>query len=177
MAKESKKPGTTDRLDPRHITLIAKLVGDMDTAFRPTWPKIIKIAEKVTKKEYSRQSLSAHQEIKDAYDLVRSGHAASRKTGRVREPRLPEDEEKDRKIADQATVIQNQDDLIKAYQDLLVRFIGNAILAGVTQERLEADLEPRAEWRSDLDHMAEKTKEARRKQRRGQRASRPANGG
>jgi len=177
MAKASEKPGNKDRLDPRDIVLIAKLVGEMDTALRPTWPEVIKIVEKVTKKEYSRQSLSAHEKIKDAYDVVRSQHAAFTTTGRVRKPKLPADEEKDQKLASQAVIIHDQRELIEAYQDLLVRFIGTAILAGITQERLEADLEPRAEWRSDLDQMADKTKEARRKQRRGERGSRPANGG
>lgn len=177
MAKDSAKPGTKDRLKPRDIVLIAKLVGEMDTTLRPTWRQIIKIAKDVTKKEYSRQSLYAHGTIKDAYDVVRSQHAAFRTTGRLRKPKLPADEEKDQKIAIQAVLIQDQRELIEAYQDLLVRFIGNAILAGVTQERMEADLEPRAEWRSDLDQMADKTKEARRKQRRGERAGRPTNGG
>lgn len=177
MAKDSAKPGNKDRLNPRDIVLIAKLVGEMNTTLRPTWPQVIEIAKRITKKEYSRQSLSAHDQIKDAYDVARSQHAAFRTTGRVRKPKLPADEEKDQKLASHAVVIQDQRELIEAYQDLLVRFIGNAILAGVTQERLEADLEPRAEWRSDLDQMADKTKEARRKQRRGERASRPTNGG
>lgn len=156
------------RLGQRDLTVIANLVREMDVQLRPTWTKVIEIARSVTKKEFSRQSLCAHQEIDDAYQDAVNRHALLRQERgqRIRPAPLSGDQLEEQKLANQAREIAEQAEQIEAYQDLLIRFIGNAMLAGITQERLEAPLEARDEWRSDLDQMADRTREARRKQRR-----------
>ncbi|WEK44307.1 MAG: hypothetical protein P0Y64_05725 [Candidatus Sphingomonas colombiensis] len=139
----------------------------MAVDLRPTWPKIIALGETVTGRAFTRQALSAHESIATAYDAAVARHHKLRKNGPPPEPKPQNDSLDAQRIAELEAENERQRELIDALQDMLVRFVGNAVTAGVSQERLEAPLPARAEWRSDVDDMADRTKEARRKQRRG----------
>lgn len=155
------------RLNDRDIEMIAAKVAEMPVQLRPTWPQIIALAETITGQTYSRQSLSAHENIAKAYAGVSTRHQILKRGGKPPKPKQDNDSLKDQKIAKLEAEVALQRELIDALQDLLIRFVGNATLKGITQEQLEAELPARPERRSDVDAMAERTKEARKKQRRG----------
>ena len=150
--------------------MITALIDEMSVQLRPTWSKIIMLSETITSKRFTRQALSAHEQIADAYQNAIIRHRMLRNRGVSIEPKLPDDDIKSQKISTLEMTIHEQSELIDALQDMLVRYVGNAQNAGISQEKLEAPLEGRADWRSDIDAMADRTKEARRRQRQGRTA-------
>lgn len=155
------------RLSDADVKLIAHAVKTMPVQLRPTWPKIIDLAKAITNQTYTRQALSAHADIAEAYGVASKNHQKIKGGGILPSPKPDADSLKDQKIAKLEGEVDRQRELIDALQDLLVRFVGNAALQGITQEQMEAALPDRSRQRTDIDAMAEKTKEARKRQRRG----------
>lgn len=153
------------RLKKNDIKLIAQQIRELNVELRPTWANVIEIAKIVTKRDFSRQSLAAHDVIASEYRSAVERHWSRRGKQGLAQLRMPADDLKSQKIAKLEIKVQMQAELIDSLQDLLVRYVGNAQAAGIAQEALEAPLKARAKWRSDVDSAAERTKEARRKQR------------
>lgn len=153
------------RLTEHDIKLIVQQIRELNVELRPTWAKVIELTKLITKREFSRQSLSAHEVIAAEYRSAVERHWNRRGKQGGGHPKIPSDDLKSQKIAKLEMKVQVQTELIEALQDLLVRYVGNAQAAGISQEAMEAPLKARAEWRSDVDSAAERTKEARRKQR------------
>jgi hypothetical protein len=161
-----RKKSTAHRLLPRDIELIAKLVREMPINLRPSWPAIIILAQAATGKAFSRQSLSSHEPIEQSYQARIDDYRRRRSTGL--EPREPivDDDPEQRRVRNIELENASIRGKIEAYEDLLIRIIQNAMSFGITQEQLEAPLVPREQGRSDLDAMAERTREARRSSRK-----------
>lgn len=52
------------------IDMIVLSINEFDRARRINWDDVVAIAKRLTKRTYSRQALSTHKLIKDAYDEV-----------------------------------------------------------------------------------------------------------
>lgn len=152
------------RLTENDVKLIVQQIRELSVELRPTWAKVIELAKFITKRKFSRQSLAAHDVIAAEYRSAVKRHWSRRGKPGADHPKIPADDLKSQKIAKLEIKVQMQAELIESLQDLLVRYVGNAQAAGISQEAMEAPLKARAEWRSDVDSAAERTKEARRKQ-------------
>lgn len=135
----------------------------MPIEIRPTWERVVQTIQQQAGLSFSRQALSAHETIAQAYAHRLEEHRAYRDTGRQPRERDPEEDPSERRLRE---VEQSNHDLrehVEALEDLLIRLIQNAKTFGMTLEDLERPLEPLDQGRSDLDAMAKRSRDARRR--------------
>lgn len=164
--KNKKIISTHLRLSEKDKQAIILLIRVQEPNLKLTWRKIEQLSEDATGHEFSRQALSADEDIASAYSDKRNEHLKFRAGGVGLRPSPERDDSGSTKIARLEEEVARLKGTIDAQAELLVRFIGNALLAGLSQERLEAPLTPRQQARTDVDAMVDRTRDAQRRSRR-----------
>ncbi len=151
------------RLTKLHVDAITTLIRSQAPNLKVTWQRVSEIAEAACGHKFSRQALSAVEEISCAYHAKLDEHIKFRTSG------APQPIQNDDPDLSKLKKLEHEIKCLKATVDaqceLLVRFVGNAVLAGLSQEMLEASLDPRQQNRTDVDKMIDRTREAQRKAR------------
>lgn len=154
---------THRRLTKLDVDAITTLILSQAPNLKVTWLRVCEIAEAACGHKFSRQALSANEEISCAYQSKLNEHIKFRTTGALQS--IPNDDPDWSKLQKLEHEIKFLKATVDAQCELLVRFVGNAVLAGLSQEILEASLEPRQQDRTDVDKMVDRTREAQRKAR------------
>ena len=153
----SSPPGS--RLTPRDIKAIVSQIAEMSYQVRPTWNQISEIALGVTRRNYTRQALSAHNPISEAYNAKVAEYRRFRDSGKT--PRLLNVDEDSLRVrvreleAEKATLQEK----ISALDKRVMLHVANAIRLGVSTRELEKPTEK--PWKAATDETSAKKPTAR----------------
>ncbi|MBP4047406.1 hypothetical protein [Chromobacterium violaceum] len=133
----------------RQILHIAALIKEWTNSAPPTWKRIVTLVAQELHHQWSRQTLQSHPQIKQAYENKVAACRYQLKTGKQPPQHLPEHIVLEQKLEQ----LENENEELKArlheYDELLLRYLGNAIRYGVTQEQLEQPLTPPPRQQTD----------------------------
>ena len=153
----SAAPGS--RLTPKDVKAIVAEVAELPFRTRPTWDHVRGAALAVTRRAYSRQALSAHDEICEAYDFKVAEYRRFRGQGAA--PKLVEvdDDPREARIrrleADKAELEAKVVELDKR----VMLHIANAIRLGLSTREIE---QPTGKpWKGATDPKAGRPRAAR----------------
>jgi hypothetical protein len=158
----AKKAVVKQRLNPNDVKLACQLINEMAINLRPTWDRVILIVHEVTLKTFTRQSLSANEQISEAYQQRVDAYRKFSLGGKLPAEKIEDPDFAHKQLRDEIADLKLT---VEIYDEILMRIIANAIKNGISQEQLEAPLEPIEQGRTDLDQLAEKTRAARVKAR------------
>lgn len=139
----------SSRLTPRDIKAIVSQIAEMTYQVRPTWDQICEIALGVTRRSYTRQALSAHDPISEAYNAKVAEYRRFRDSGKT--PRLLSIDEDRLQVrvreleAEKATL----QDKISALDERIMLHVANAIRLGISTRELEKPTEK--PWKGATD--------------------------
>lgn len=140
------------RLTPKDIKAINSRVTEMSYQVRPTWDQICEIALGVTRRNYTRQALSAHTSISEAYNAKVAEYRRFRDSGR--KPRLLgiEEDPMRLRVRELEAEISKLKEKISALDKRVMLHVANAIRLGISTRELERPTEK--PWKAATDEAA-----------------------
>ena len=139
------------RLSDAHKAILRTLIGKWPENRRLTWNGVIRIAEEALGYTWTRQALCSHEELSAAYEGAVKRYSSFRLNGSKKKVEGDEVEVLRQRTARLTAEIDALKETLRKSDDRFVRYIGNAIWHGVTQEMLEAPLIPIDRGRSTTD--------------------------
>ncbi len=134
-------PETHSQMTPANLKMIVVAVSDLPYRVRPTWDHVRAAALAVTKRTYSRQALSAHTSIVEAYDAKVAEYRRFRTDGTT--PKLVEHDEEPWQCTI-ANLKADKAELEAKVAELDVRVtlhIANAVRLGISTREIERPTE------------------------------------
>lgn len=143
----SAAPGS--RLTPKDVKAIVAGIADLPFRTRPTWDDVRGVALAVTRRAYSRQALSGHNDILNAYDAKVSEYRRFRDQGAAPHPVEIDDDPREARIrrleADKAELEAKVVEL----DTRVMLHIANAIRLGISIREIERPTEK--PWKGATD--------------------------
>ncbi len=144
-----RKPNQRRHLTERQILHIAALIKEWANSAPPTWERIVTLVAQELHHQWSRQTLQSHPQIKQAYENKVAACRYQLKTGKQPPQHLPEHIVLEQKLEQLESENEELNARLHEYDELLLRYLGNAIRYGVTQEQLEQPLIPPSRQQTD----------------------------
>jgi hypothetical protein len=116
------------------------MIGGQSADIQCEWEDIAKLGESLFGYKWTRQTLQSRDDIKKAYDAHTNKRRHVRKTGKLPPTKAPEVDVVEQKLAKLRTEYTALERTLKSYDELLVRYMHNAIRLGLSLEQLEAPL-------------------------------------
>lgn len=151
------------RLTAHEVTLIAKLIKGRPSSQALAWEGVVDLAKSQFGYEWTRQTLQAHPDIKDAYSEHARHHQEFRETGKPPRTKAPEivvlQQKLEKEQADNASLRET----LRQYDELLCTYMSNAIRHGISPEQLGVPLVP--PYRAQTDGPRRPTRKKARESR------------
>lgn len=153
----SAPPGS--RLTTKDVTAIVRTVEALPFRTRPTWGHVRDAAFSVTRRSYSRQALSAHDAITQAYDAKVAEYRRFRDQGST--PRAVETNDDPRELRIRQLEADKADLLAKVVEldRRVMLHVANAIRLGMSTRELEKPTEK--PWKGATDDRTSKPRAVR----------------
>jgi len=150
-SKQRKRSKRSVRLTDAYKSIIRTLINKWPENRRLTWEDVIKMAEEAIGNRWTRQALCSHEELNAAYETAVQRYTTYRLRGPKKKVHADETEVLRQRSARLAAEIDALKETLRKSDDRLVRYLGNAIRHGITQEMLEAPLIPIDRGRTTTD--------------------------
>jgi hypothetical protein len=142
------------RLTEEEITLIESLIKGQASTRPLTWDDVVSLGEKNVGHRWTRQTLHAHDKIRNAYEKHLHQFAEYRATGKPPRNKAPEVHVLQQKLkkeqADKAVLSET----IRQYDERFFTYLHNANHYGISEEQLSAPLV--APYRAQSDSKAKR---------------------